>query len=161
MSTTQQSVRKAIPKLNNTVLLYAYKAANQSALTGNSWNKINLDTVSYDAGKNFDTTNYKFTAPMNALYRIKASVFFTTVTTATKYLAAIYKNGSAIKYEAAHAGLADDLSVELEIEVFLNTNDYIELYAEPALGANTVAAKGGIEYTFLNIRLVTKEGIRQ
>lgn len=161
MTNTQQSVRKTIPKINNVVEAYAYLGSNQTALTGNSWNKINLNTVLYDAGKNFDTALHKFVVPVAGLYSIKGVVHFTSVTVDIKYMTAIYKNGVAIKYAYQHAALVADVSVLAETEVFLEENDYIELFAQPAVGTNGVAAVSSSEYTSLITRLITKEGIRQ
>lgn len=163
MTTTSQSVRKAIPKINNTVMLSAYKASNQSSLNGNAWNKINLDSVIFDVGSNFDTSTFKFTAPVTGLYRIKGVVYFTSVIATHRYLTALYKNGIAFVYSAGHSSLAEDLSVAVDALVFLTANDYIELYAQPVVGGgvNTVAATGGAGYSTLTARLETKEGIKQ
>jgi len=158
---TQKSIRTAIQKVNNTVMVYAYKNADQTGLTASSWNKLSLDKVVYDAGQNYDTTQHKFIAPVTGLYKIRGSVSFTSVIATKAYQVALYKNGSALKYEAGHSSTADDVSVPIEIEVFLQADDYIELYANPLAGANTVAAKSGSAYTTLTIRLITKEGIRQ
>lgn len=161
MTATTQSVRKGINKINNIVMTSAYMSTNQSSLTNNSWTKLNLNTVSYDVGSNFDTTNHKFIAPVTGLYRIRGVVHFTSVIATKQYGAALYKNGSAIKYAFGHSSTTDDISIPVDTEVFLKQNDYIELFANPNAGASTVAALSGSQYTSLIVRLITKEGIRQ
>lgn len=159
MTTTSTSVRKHIPKLVNIAFCSAYLSSDQASLGANSWDKINLNTTVYDVGSNFDTTNHKFVAPVTGLYKIKGIVHFTAITATKLYQSAIYQNGSAVAYAKQHSSTTDDISVTVETEIFLTQNDYVELYANP--NPSGCSAKSGIGYTRLEIRLVTKEGIKQ
>jgi hypothetical protein len=163
MSTTNQSIRTAIKKTTETVVCRIYLSVDQSDLTGNGWNKINLNTASYDHGTNYDLVNYKFTVPVTGLYEIEGCVEFTSVIADKRYMAGIYKDGVLIKSKSSHASLAANLSVVIREQVFLQKDDYIELYAQPEVGAgtDTVDIKSGSTTTNLMIRLITKEGIRQ
>lgn len=161
MTATTQSVRKGINKINNIVMASAYLSSNQSSLANNSFTKLNLNSVVYDVGSNYDTTNHKFIAPVTGFYRIRAVVFFTSAIATKQYKAAIYKNGSVYKQASGHSSTTDDISVAVDAEIFLKQNDYIELFANPNVGASTVAALSGTQYTSLEVRLITKEGIRQ
>ena len=161
MTATTQSVRRGIQKVNNTVMLLAYLNSNQTALTASSWNKINLGKVLYDVGKNWDTSLFKFTAPVTGLYKIQAHGVFTSVIATHQYGVAIYQNGSAVKKAYSHSSTTDDVSASASMELFLKQNDTIELYMNPVAGANTVAALSGSVFTSISIRLVTKEGIKQ
>ena len=163
MTAITSSVRKGIIKTNQTVMTSAYLSTNQASLNGSMWTKLLLNTILYDVGLNYDTANHKFVTPVTGFYHLQASVHFTSVITAKRYIAALYQNGTAIKYEYGHSNGTNDISVIVEADVFLKQNDYIELFANPDVGSgtNTVAALSGSLYTTLTARLVTKEGIKQ
>lgn len=158
---TQKSYRKHITKKIDVVFALAYLSANQTALTAGSANKINMTQLSFDVAASYDTTNHRFVAPVRGLYRLKGFVMFTSVIATHQYIASLYVNGAEYLSAKNHASTTDDLSVSVETEVFLNENDYVELYANPNAGANTVAALSGLKGTQLMVRLITKEGIRQ
>lgn len=156
------SVRKHIVKTNQNAAAFAYLTSNQSSLANNTFTKIALNAVLYDLGSNYDaTTNHRFTAPVAGLYRVRGIVHFTSVIATKQYASAIYQNGAEIKRAQSHSSTTDDFSVPVDTEVFLKQNDYIELFANPNVGASTVAALSGSKFTALIVRLITKEGIRQ
>jgi hypothetical protein len=163
MSTTNQSVRAAIKKTTETVVCRVYLASSQLNLTGDAWNKVNLDTVDYDTGNNFDLVNYKFVAPVTGLYSIKACISATNVVITKRYLLAVYKNGVAMFFGSLGVVDSNVYPFNAMDEIFLQKDDYLELYFYPNVGAgtNTTAVYGGKPYTYITIRLITKEGIRQ
>lgn len=161
-STTTESVRETKRKPLERVACRVYLSADQADLTGGSWNKILFNTIQHDLGLNFASN--KFTVPVTGLYRITSKILFTpaSVITAKDYGVAIYKNGSAISYNYGHSGVAGgDLGVAITDEVFLLKGDFIEIYANPDVGASTVDVLSGIQNSMLGVRLVSKEGVRQ
>ena len=163
MTATTQSVRKSIKKKLDNAIARAYLSSGQNDLTANSWNKINLNAVSYDLGGNYDTSLFKFTAPVTGLYRLEGAVHFSSLENSKTYGAAIYVNGSAkkISYKDTNSG-ANQLAVNVSDEVYLQKDAYVELYANPVNAAgNGVDVVSGEVNTSLICRLVTKEGIRQ
>lgn len=162
-SPTQQSVRESVVKNTEVVLCRAYLSSDQDNLTSNSWNKITLNTRDYDNGTNFNTSTNKFIAPVTGLYRIQAVVEFNDLVADKENRVAIYKNASSVVESAQHSRVTGNLTVQVIDEIYLQADDEIEVYAKPDVGgsANTVDATSGLTATRLNVRLVTKEGIRQ
>lgn len=161
---TTQTVRKSIQKTVSNVACRAYRLTDQADLTDNSWNKINLNAVSYDLGGNFDTTNFKFVVPVTGLYKVVAKVHFTaaSVIANKSYGVGFYVNGALKNSAWEHIGSStDQVTAQTSDEIFLHVNDYIEMYADPIVGASTVDVLSGENFTSLSIRLITKEGIRQ
>lgn len=163
MSTTTESVRRDSKKALERVFVRAYLSAQQSNLTGNAWNKINLNLLTQDLGGNFNTATYKFVVPVTGLYHIIGTVLFTNTVADKRYLTAIYNNGASIVEASGHASFISSLSVIAEDYVFLQADDEIELYAQPESGGgvDTVDVSSGSKATMLIINLLTKEGIRQ
>lgn len=161
---TQESVRKDTRQPIERVACRIYLDADQNDTTGNGWNLVLLNTVTYDLGLSFAPLTHRFTAPVTGQYSIKGKVHLvgTSVIADKRYTVAIYKNGVAISSGTAHSSYAGQLSIEVNDEFYLTKADYIELYFYPNVGAvNTVDILGGSGYTYLAITLITKEGIRQ
>lgn len=163
MTTTTQSVRKAVTKGIETVYCRAYLSSNQNDLNGNSWNKITLNAVDSDNGTNFVIASNKFIAPVTGLYEIIASIEYTSVIADKRYYVGIYKNGNSVREVPVQASIAENISANCVDQLFLKADDYIELYGNPQVGGgvNSVDAVSGNKATILIVRLVTKEGVRQ
>lgn len=163
MATTQESVRIDNTKKVERVFARAYLSSGQSNLTGNAWNKINLNAVSTDLGANFDTATSKFVVPVTGLYDVIGAVEFTSVITDQRYLVAVYREGVSIREVSGHASKAVNVTVELHDRFFFQEGDEIELYAQPEVGGgtDTVDVVSGVKATILVLELVSKEGIRQ
>lgn len=162
-SPTTQSVRESVVKVTETVHCRVYLSSEQANLTSNSWQKVLLNTVDYDNGTNFDTANNKFIVPVTGLYRVQAVVEFNDLIADRENRVAIYVEGASVAESAKHSRITGNLSVEVIDEMYLQALDEIEVYAKPDVGgsANSVDVTNGITATRLNVRLVTKEGIRQ
>jgi len=164
MTTTIESVRKDIRQVLERVACRAFLSTSQVNITQDNWTKVNLNAVTYDLGKNFALDTYKFTAPVSGLYHIIGQVFLTDSVIADKrYMAGIYKNGAVISCSGCHASIANFLSSSVNDEVYLRKDDYIELYIYNQAGAGTVDILSDAVglYTFLVVRLISKEGTKQ
>jgi hypothetical protein len=160
---TTQSVRTAISKQVETVMLRVYLSANQTNLTSSSWNKINLNVADYDTGNNFDIINHIFTAPVTGLYKIHGFVYLFNLISGRENIIGIYKNGVLVSASGLQSSSTIAMSISCLDELFLQVGDTIELYANPDVSgaANTVDVASASTSTRLIIRLITKEGIRQ
>jgi hypothetical protein len=166
MAITQERVRVDLRKAIEKVACRAFLNANQENILSLTDVKVNLNTLTYDLGNNFDeSTNYRFTAPVAGLYKIIGSVWYlnTSVQADKRYKAMIYKNGSAIAHSSAHSSHVDYISANVSDEVFLKKDDYIELWAYTTGTGDTVDIYGEANgfFTYLIVRLISKEGIRQ
>ena len=164
MASTTQKVRVAIQKGLENVACRVYRGTDQNDLTDNTWMKINLNTKSYDLGGNFNTTTFKFIAPITGLYRIHAKIHFTTASVVAEktYAVGFYLNAALKSSSYEHIGAStDEVSVETTEELYLAVNAEIEMYAKVIAGVSTVDVLSGENFTSLTIRLITKEGIRQ
>lgn len=69
----------------------AYKNSSQS-VTQNTWTKLEANTETFDIGGNYDTSNYRFIAPVDGIYFFHGQWFGSV--NAGRGVAALYKNGS-------------------------------------------------------------------
>ena len=157
-----ESVRVYPRKALDRVTCRVYLSVDQEDLTDGNWTKVLLNTVDYDLGTNFDiVTNNRFTVPVSGLYLIFGKVDFSNAIANKNYGCGIYINNALTIHDFAHTGdSTNEVTAAVEGELFLNKDNYIELYAISNAGVNTVDLGGGNHHTLIHIRLVTREGIR-
>jgi hypothetical protein len=139
-SATQTLTNKTIDGDNNTlqdvdtqslklsVAFRAYRNAAQT-LTDETNNKIELDTESYDYGSDFDTSSYRFTAPVAGLYHFDASVNIGAVSDGARIVVFLRKNGVAVSRGIdIKNGATGNLGGVVSDNLVLAVSDYIELY---------------------------------
>jgi len=72
--TTLNNVRTFVgTNFVNPYMFSAYMGSNQTTVA-TTWTKLNMNTEEYDVGSNYDTTNYRFTAPVNGYYTFTVGV---------------------------------------------------------------------------------------
>lgn len=166
MTVTEESVRVNPRVVVERVACRVFLNASQADLTADAWNRVAFNAETYDLGLNFDTSLNKFTVPVTGLYRIDCIITFesSSVVANKRYSLAIYVGGVSTIEASNHAGIGEDLTVQIHDEIYLNKDDYLEAYAYPSgIGGNTVDIKGEAtgKASYMVLRLVTKEGIRQ
>lgn len=117
-------------KTKTTVAFFAYLGVSQ--ITSNSTFKVALGAELYDQGSNYDTTQYRFVAPVAGVYHFDMTASAGNAST-MRLTPTIYKNGTQLMI-----GPTLDVpyvSCELHTDLKLNANDYIEFY----LACNNVA----------------------
>jgi len=114
---------------------------------GTTDTKIALNTEAFDVGSNFDTSNYRFVAPVAGKYWFTYSTLIQVGSGTGNYVRAwFYKNGSAYS-----DGLGDNGTygayqrLTISDSIDLAANDYVEVYA---MGATSGAFTYG-SYTWL------------
>ncbi len=141
--------------MKNTPAFFAFMNANQT-LSNNTKTKIQINTEVVDSDGKFDTSNYRFT-PTVAGYYIIGGYFRLDSTTDDPYATIfIYKNGS--EYYKDVEGKFEVLTKHINQVVYLDTDDYVEMYGYQYQGSsitvngnstlNTVAA------TFYGYKLI-------
>lgn len=111
---------------------YKFSAYRHAAWTTSnaSFAAVVFDTESYDTGSNYNTSDGKFTAPINGFYYFHGYVR-TTTSAGNANDIALYKNGSVAKYgvanKAAGAGTVA-LGIEVSSVLQLTAGDYVQVY---------------------------------
>ena len=122
--------------INNFALAKMTMSASQSipALT---WTKQNFDTVTFDLGSNFNTTNDRFVVTEDGYYRIVASGR-TSATNATnnQFGIAIRINGTSVRSNVINHHASGPIARQVESVEFLSAGDYVEIffYAQSNIG---------------------------
>lgn len=139
-------------KISNPYKFYAYIT---SAFTATG--KVNLNAELFDTNNDFDTSTYRYTAPVDGFYQFNFRVGF-DVTTGIGYYAYITKNGSSASgirgnshISAYTNGSPWGGSVGAGI-LQLTAGDYIELYIT---GNSASGDNAGPPYTYLSGYLVS------
>jgi len=108
-------------------------------LTAASWNKIALNTETYDTANCFNPSTYRFTPNVAGYYQVSGNVSILATTASDTNILGFYKNGSEFVRGSRGAALASsNIAVAGSALVYLNgSTDYIELYVFSA-AANTL-----------------------
>jgi hypothetical protein len=146
-----------VPKLSNPYKARAYRNGAQSNLTDNTSTKVQLNAENYDINSNFDTSNYRYTAPVTGYYNVNARISYSGTIASKLYMAQIYVNGSiyTLAYSANGADGNGVHDVAISDIVYAEAGQYIELYAKVLCGANTVDISGTSINTFMAIHLLS------
>jgi hypothetical protein len=110
---------------------------NTQSIPSLTWTKLTLTVNDYDLNNNWVDALYRFVVSVAGLYQISYSVTVTGLNDADSLESAIYKNGiRAGGYEKSTTGVVSDLGNSGNDILYLNINDYIELYTQHDFGAN-------------------------
>jgi hypothetical protein len=110
----------------------AILGADQTGLTSNAFNKVNLDTVQWDTHSGWSTANKRYTFPVNGYYLISAHIKFAG-SSRTRELVSFYKNGSEVwRSTDINGSSAQDIPIINGTTILYGTtSDYFELYGYP------------------------------
>jgi len=149
---TQQSIKAYVDNYH-AVGCRAYANSSQNIPSG-TWTKVQFNVKSYDIGGNFNTTNYRFTAPVAGYYQVNTSVMILYGTVNATQFTGIYKNGSRYSQSRGQA-IIDNNRIGLPVNdiVYLDVNDYIEIYVYQNSG-ETRSTDVGADKTFVSIFLL-------
>ena len=127
----------------------AYRSTNQTGLTNNAFNKVQINTKLFDTNSNFDaTTNYRFTPTVAGYYQVNGNVELAG-TGVLQCSAAIYKNGSTYCQGSFVNTSTTDTTSQVSTLVFLNgSTDYIELYAYNSASSSSIIGTSPHQTTF-------------
>lgn len=123
---------------DNNSLVRAKFSANTGVNQGSSgsnpdvvgWNKIIFDSETVDTNGEYDNITGIYTAKSDGMVTVTASIVSTFNATGTAFPAgiAIYKNGTRWQKLDYANTLFTDYSRSLTINIYLETNDYLEIY---------------------------------
>ena len=144
--------------LSNPPRCRAYRSGDQLNLTDNTPIKVQLDAETYDSGNIFDSsTNYRCTPGVEGYYLVIGHVYFKAAGILDdKYVyAMIYENGALVAESTVTTSGSKAHSVEVQDIIYIDSDDYIELYAKHWNGDNNPDIRGGSAYTFLDVHKIS------
>ena len=111
----------------------AYPATNYGA-AGTSL--VYHTATLYNIGSNYNTSNYRFTAPVAGVYQFSLNLNIYNCGTGDYYFPALFKNGSGIHYGDRQYGLgATDTNANVSAAIYLSVGDYVQPYCVSSAGA--------------------------
>lgn len=118
---------------------------------------VPLDTENYDPGSNFDTSTYRLTAPVTGYYYCNAGVTYvgSSVVSNKRYSMILKINGVNAQYYNLHAAVTDWLSLRTTDILYIEKDQYLEVYAIQFSDQNTVDIQPGTIDTFLTVHLLS------
>ena len=111
----------------------AYPAVNY----GTSGTSVVYHTATlFNTGSHFNTSNYRFTAPVAGVYHFSLNLNVYNVSTGDYYMPALFKNGSGIHYGDRQYGLgATDTNANVSAAIYLSAGDYVQPYCVSSAGS--------------------------
>ena len=114
-----------------------YRATSSQPVASGVFTKVQFNAANYDIQSEFDIiTNYRFTAKKKGYYLISASLRYSASVANKFFMVNIYKNGSSYSRDVEQTAFADELSPNVVDIIFLDIDDYIEIYAYHNAGTN-------------------------
>ena len=107
---------------------HAYDASGAAhiELTHGSWQVVPFDTTSINTGGHYNTSTYKFTAPVAGLYFFYIQLYMDKAG-GVRY-SGIYKNGSNVARSQIGSNTDDDGTATATRILELSVNDYVQPY---------------------------------
>jgi len=116
--------------------------------------KVTLNAITYDVLTEADiTTDNRFVAKQSGYYQINGAVYFATTVAAKRYAAKICKNGAVYSQVTNHSSNTGLIGVMVSDIIWLDTDDYLELWARHDAGENQ-SVTNGATLTYLSIRKI-------
>ena len=139
----------------NTPAFFAFMSSNQT-VPNSTATKIEIDTEVVDSDGKFDVSNYRFTPGVAGYYIIGGYFRYDSATDDAYATIYIYKNGSG--YYKDVEGKFEVLTKHINQVVYLDTDDYVELYAQQYQGSS-ITVNGGdpldtVAGTFYGYKLI-------
>ncbi|HRS01778.1 MAG TPA: hypothetical protein P5545_04445, partial [Bacteroidota bacterium] len=121
--------------------------------------KVNFDQISFDPSNSF--SDGKFVAPVAGYYQISTTLCTRLQSNTTNYTVSIVKkNGSEIGRGTIYAPTTNPTSnlknntATVNDIIYLNANDYIEIYIYGNNNGNSYTLFGGSSLTYISINLI-------
>lgn len=126
-------------------------AGSAQSVSHNTATKVQINTEVYDTRGEFSTTDYRFTGTMEGYYLVIGSVGWAGGDeTGAEFSAYIYKNGSKISQASIMSVNYQPPTVQVSDLVYLEKDDYIELYCEQDSGG-AIDTMNSSAQTYLSI----------
>ena len=124
----------------------AYQSSAQSGISSQTWTKVTLTTENFDTDSKFASS--RFTPTVAGYYQLSGAVQTPSVTAAHFICGAIYKNGtSAFQFTLSNAASAFYPISTGSTVLYLDSNDYVELYVFGNVGGGDITLQTGVAAT--------------
>lgn len=119
--------------------------------------KVNLATVNFDPNGYFDVVNKRFIASVAGYYQVNAAVYYQVPIEADAYFSCeIYKNGSIVSNSVAQsATTGEDIAPSISDVIYLDVDDYLELYTQNSQTVPVDITSGNGCNTFMSLALIS------
>jgi hypothetical protein len=133
----------------------AFRASKgTSNVVGNGWVKVDFDAEVFDQGSDFDLVNDRFTAPTAGIYNFSARVTLNDLDPDTRYVVALYKNGSSECYLDSGYSAGNDYSqYGGSADLNLSAGDYVEVWSYSSDATTTRHGLGNLYTHFSGHRV--------
>jgi len=149
LRSTPSSSKVGFRVVNSSAVVIVNAATDYTlTLDTNSGTATNFGTC-FDLGANFNTTNYKFTAPVTGYYMLTFCCYFLSNSDSSRYIRvrAANQNGDWVFYQlntlSNETGDADYNQVVYMGVTFLNANDTLINYVGSSQGSSQVSVGAG------------------
>jgi len=142
-------------KLSPQALCRAYLSSAQDDLAQDDNHLVTLDGESFDPGSYFNTTTYKFVAPIAGFYAVAGQVGFKNIVADKIYKARLKVEGTTTLFGIAHSGLNAYITPSFADIIQLAASDEVTLNAVHESGVDTVDLINDPDYTYLSIHLLS------
>jgi len=145
------------PVMITTAKARAYAAADQLNIVHATPTKVVLDLENYDTSDAF--ANSRFTVKEAGYYLVVGRVSYIGVSVVANkvYNAGVYLNGVMCGWDVKQSSVVDLVSPSFLDIIYLDIDDYLELFAYHFAGVNTVDIYGRTDLTFLAIHFLSAD----
>jgi hypothetical protein len=134
-SATATGLEWQAPAGGGTLPTFSAYGTSTQTLSQNTATKITFDTESWDSDSKF--TDSRFTPTVAGYYDVTGSLLVEPNGSATLQVY-LYKNGSSWQYLNYRVSVTGQNMQQGSVQVYLDTDDYIEVYAEASVSSTTI-----------------------
>jgi len=128
----------------------AYMTTGQTLTTG-TYTKLAFNATTFDTASAFNTSTYRFTAPVAGIYQVNTRGGLTSTT--GSFYPAIYKNGAVYMYGIQSISvLSIDNASSFGTLISLAINDYVEIYAYSNSTQTSSSARNLTDFSMVMVR---------
>ena len=130
---------------NNSLSVMRTTLNTNQAMLLNQWFKLNFNTVVFDTGSEFSTTNSRFVATKEGYYQVNAAYHTYTVNSTNYFTIGVFKNGNPYQ-ESGSTHTLGPVFRSINCIVSLAVGDFIEIQAQNYIAGSTIDSYSGKTY---------------
>jgi hypothetical protein len=129
-----------------------YSNVQQSIPGGNTAELLTFNTTEFDSYNLFSgAPDYKYTAIKAGFYRVGFHMFAVSHTSGNNFYIEVFKNGTRYKRLDEVTWGGNNVTLNGTAEVYLNVNDYVQLYAYNDAATAVMVNGGSLVYNSFEI----------